>query len=99
MEVPEDAAEAEPFAVQYSHIISLASIFPSCLKLTIGAPIILLPNQRPREDLYNSTKMKVLGIRLTCLQVAIIGRKIDTKIYLLPGNKLTTTDDELPLTL
>jgi len=99
VEVPEDAAEAEPFAVEYLQCIRMASIPPSCLKLKIGAPIILLHNLSPHEGLCNGTRIRVLGIRRTCLQVAIIGRKMDGKICLLPRIKLTTTDDDLPFTL
>jgi len=55
VEVPEDAAGAEPFAVEYLQSISLASIPPSCLRLKIGAPIILLRNLSAREGLCNGT--------------------------------------------
>jgi len=40
--VPEDAAVAEPFAVEYLQSISLPSLPPSCLRLKIGAPVILI---------------------------------------------------------
>jgi len=99
VEVPEDAAGAEPFAVEYLQSISLASIPPSCLRLKIGAPIILLRNLSAREGLCNGTRMRVLGIRRTCLQVAIMGGKFNGKICLLPRIKLTTTDDDLPFIL
>ena len=99
VEVPEDAAGAEPFAVEYLQSISLASIPPSCLRLKIGAPIILLRNLSPREGLCNGTRMRVLGIRRTCLQVAIMGGKLDGNICLLPRIKLTTSDDDLPFIL
>jgi len=99
VEVPEDAAGAEPFAVEYLQSISLASILPSCLRLKIGAPIILLRNLSPREGLCNGTRMRVLGIRRKCLQVAIMGRNCNGKNCLLPRIKLTTTDDDLPFIL
>jgi len=44
VEVPEDSAGAEPFAVEYLQSISLASMRPSSLRLKIRAPIILLRN-------------------------------------------------------
>jgi len=47
--VPVDAAVAEPFAVGSLQSISLASIPPSCLRLKIGAPLILIRNLSPRE--------------------------------------------------
>jgi len=59
VEVPEDAASAKPFAVEYLQSISLASIPPSCLRLKIGAPIILLHNLSARERLCNGTRMRV----------------------------------------
>jgi len=99
VEVPEDAAHAEPFAVAYLQCISLASISPSCLRLKIGAPIILLRNLSLREGLCNGTRMRVLGIRRTCLQVAIKDEKLDGKICLLPRIKLTISDDDLPFIL
>ena len=99
VEVPEDAAGAEPFAVEYLQSISLASILPSCLRLKIGVPIILLRNLSPKEGLCNGTRMRVLGIRRTSLQVAIMGGKLDGKICLLPRIKLTTSDDDLPFIL
>ena len=92
VEVSEDSVSAEPFAVEYLQSISLASIPPSCLRLKIGAPIVLLRNLSPREGLCNGTRMRALGIRRTCLQVAIMGGKLDGKICLLPRIKLTTTD-------
>ena len=99
VEVPEDAARAEPFAVAYLQCISLASISPSCLRLKIGAPIILLRNLSLREGLCNGTRMRLLGIRRTCLQVAIMGEKLDGKICLLPRIKLTISDDDIPFIL
>jgi len=99
VDLPEDAANAAPFAVEYLQSISLASIPPSCLKLKIGAPVILVRNLSLREGLCNGTRIIVLGIRRTCLQVAIMGRKMDGKICLLPRIKLTTTDDDLPFIL
>jgi len=97
--LPEDAAGAEPFAVEYLQSISLVSIPPSCLRLKIGAPIILLRNLSAREGLCNGTRMRVLGIRLTCLQVAIMCGKFNGKICFLLRIKLTTTDDDLPFIL
>ena len=97
--VPDDAAVAEPFAVEYLQSISLASIPPSCLRLKIGAPLILIRNLSPREGLCNGTRMRVLGIRRTCLQVAILGGTFDGMIRLLPRIKLTTSDEDLPFVL
>lgn len=81
--VAENAAAAEPFAVEYLQIISLASIPPSCLGLKIGAPLILLWNLSPREGLCNGTRMRVLGMSHTCLQVTILGGRFDGMIRLL----------------
>ena len=97
--VDDDAAAAEPFAVEYLQSTSLASIPPSCLKLKIGAPLILLRNLSLREGLCNGTRMGVLGISRTCLQVAILGRKFDGMIGLLPRIKLTTTEEDRPFIL
>ena len=55
VDLPEDPSNAEPFAVEYLQSISLASIPPSCLRLKIGAPVILLRNLSPREGLCNGT--------------------------------------------
>jgi len=99
VDLPEDTANVEPFAVEYLQSISLASILPSCLKLKIGAPVIHPCNLSTGEGLCNGTRMTVLGIRRTCLQVAIMGGKMDGKICLLPQIKLTTTDDDLPFLL
>ena len=97
--IGEDAAAAEPFAVEYLQSISLASIPPSSLRLKIGAPLILIRNLSPREGLCNGTRMRVVGIRRTCLQVAILGGRFDGMIRLLPRIKLTTTDEDLPFIL
>ena len=75
--IDESAAAAEPFAVEYLQSINLASIPPSSLKLKIGAPLILLRNLSPREGMCNGTRMRVLGISRTCLQVSILGGKFD----------------------
>ena len=97
--VDEGAAAAEPFAVVYLQSINLASIPPSCLKLKIGAPLILLRNLSPREGMCNGTRMRVLGISRTYLQVSILGGKFDGMICLLPRIKLTTTEEDLPFIL
>jgi len=99
VEVPEDAASAEPFTVKYLQSISLASIPPSCLKLKIKAPIILLRNLSARDSLGNGTRMRVLGIRRTCLQVAIMDKKFNGKICRLLRINFTTRDDDLPFIL
>ena len=84
VEVAEDMAVAEPFAVKYLQSINLASIPPSCLRLKIGAPLILIRNLSPREGLCNGTRIRVLGIQRTCLQVTILGGRFDGMIQLLP---------------
>jgi len=99
VDVAEDVVAAEPFAVEYLQSINLASIPPSCLRLKIGAPLILIRNLSPRKGLCNGTRMRVLGIRRTCLQVAILGGTFDGLIRLLPRIKLTTTDEDLPFIL
>jgi len=43
--------------------------------------------------------MRVLGIRRTCLEVAILGGTFDGMIRLLPRIKLTTSDKDLPFIL
>ena len=93
--IAEDSAAAEPFALEYLQSISPASLPPSCLRMKIAAPLILIRNLSPREGLYNGTRMRVLGIRRTCLQVAILGGRYDGMIRLLPRIKLTTTDKDL----
>ena len=97
--VDEGAAAAEPFAVEYLQSINLASIRPSCLKLKIGAPLILLRNLSLREGMCNGTMMRVLGISRTCLQVSIPGGKFDGMIRLLPRIKLTTTEEDFSFIL
>jgi len=99
VDIGEDAAVAEPFAVAYLLSISLASLPPSCLRLKIGAAIILLRNLSPQEGLCNGTWMRVLGIRRNCLQIAIMGGKFDGKVCLLPRIKLTTSEEDLPFKL
>jgi len=56
-------------------------------------------NQSPREGLYNSTRIRVLGIPRTCLQIAIGCGRFDRMIFLPPRVKLTTTDEDLPVIL
>ena len=99
VDIGENAAAAETFAVEYLQSISLATIPPFCLRLKIGAPIILLRNLSPREGLCNGTRMRVLGIRRNCLQVAIMGGKFDRKVCLLPRIKLNTCEEDLPFIL
>ena len=99
IDIRENAAAADPYAVEYLQSISLASIPPSCLRLKIGALIILLRNLSPREGLCNGTRMRVLGIRRNCLQVAIMGGKFDQKVCLLPRIKLNTSEEDLPFIL
>ena len=65
--IGEDAAAAELFAVEYLQSICLASIPPSSLRLMIGSPLILIRLLSPRQGLSNGTRMRVVGIRRTCL--------------------------------
>jgi len=97
--VPKNNTPAEPFPVEHLQSISLASIQPSCLRLKIGHPLILIQNLSPREGICNGTRMSLLGIRPTCLQVAIFGGRFDGMICLLPWIKLTTSDEDLPFNL
>ena len=97
--VPEDDAAAEPFAVEYLQSISLGSIPPFCLPLKIVAPLLLIQNLSPWKGLCNGTRMRALGIWRTSLQVAILDGGFDCMIHLLPGIKLTTSDENLPYIL
>jgi len=97
--IGEYAAAAEPFAVEYLPSICLASIPPSSLRLKIGAPLIPIRNLSPMEGLCNGTKIRVVGIRRTGLEVAILGIMFDGMIRLLPRIKLTPTNEDLPFIL
>jgi len=99
VEMREEDAVSEPFAAQYFQSIELASIPPSCLKLQIGAPVILIRNLSPKQGLCNGTRMRVLGIGRNCLQIAILGSKWDGEVRLLPRIKLTTSEEDLPFIL
>jgi len=63
MDIGENAAVAEPFAVEYLQSISLALLLAFCLQLKIGEPIILLRNLGFSEGCCNGMRMRVLGIR------------------------------------
>jgi hypothetical protein len=99
VELSEDAAASEPYAVEYLQSINLASIAPSCLRLKIGVPLILIRNLSPRNGMCNGTRLRLLGVGRNCLQVAILGGKWDGEIRFLPRIKLTTSDEELPFIL
>lgn len=94
-----DANQAEHYAVEYLQSINLASLPPSCLRLRIGVPLILIRNLSPKQGMCNGTRLRLLGISRNCLQVAILGGKWDGEIHLLPKLKLTTTDEDLPFIL
>jgi len=98
-DIGENAAVAEPFAVEYLQSISLALLLASCLQLKICEPIILLGNLGSCEGRCNGMGMRVLGIRRNCMEVAIIGKRFDGKVCLLPRIKLTTSKEELPFIL
>jgi len=97
--VAEETAAAEPFAAEYLQILDLASLPPYCLELKMGVPVFLIRNLSPREGLCNGTRMRIVGISRNCLHVAILGRRFDCQIRLLPRIKLTTTDEDLPFIL
>ena len=99
MDIGENAALAEPCAVEYLQSISLTLLLASCLQLTIGEPIILVRNLGSCEGRCNSMRMRVLGIRRNCMEVAIMGKRFDGKVCLLPRIKLTTSEEELPFIL
>ena len=99
VELSEEAAASEPYAVEYLQSINLASIPPSCLRLKIGVPLILIRNLSPKHGMCNGTRLTLLGINRNCLQVAILGGRWDREIRLLPRIKLTTSDEELPFIL
>src|SRR5437588_904756 len=99
VELSEDAAASEPYAVEYLQSINLASIAPSCLRLKLGVPLILIRNLSSRNGMCNGTRLRLLGVGRNCLHVAILGGKWDGEIRLLPRIKLTTSDEELPFIL
>jgi len=99
MAIGENAALTEPFAVDYLQSISLALLLSSCLQLTIGELIILLHNLGSCEGRCNGMRMRVLGIRGNCMEVAITDKRFDGKVCLLPRIKLTTSEEELPFIL
>jgi len=101
VELSHEAADSEPYAVEYLQKINLASIPRSCLRLKIGVPLILIRNLSPKHEMCNGTRLRLLGINsnLNCLQVAILGGRWDGEIHLLPQIKLTTSDEELPFIL
>jgi len=99
VEMREEDAVSEPFAAQYLQSIELASIPPSCLKLEIGAPVILIRNLSAKQGLCNGSRMRVLGIGRNCLQIAILGSKWDGQVRLLLRIKLTTSEADLPFIL
>ena len=94
-----EANQAEHYAVEYLQSINLASLPPSCLRLRIGVPLILIRNLSPKQGMCNGTRLRLLGISRNCLQVLILGGKWDGEIPLLPRIKLTTTDEDLPFIL
>jgi len=98
MDIRENAAVAEPFAVEYLQSISLALLLAACLQLKIGELIILLRNLGSCKGRCNSIRMRVSGIRHNCMDVAM-GKRFDEKVCLLPRIKLTTSDEELPFIL
>ena len=95
----DDVNQAEHYAVEYLQSINLASLPPSCLRLRIGVPLILIRNLSPKQGMCNGTRLRLLGISRNCLQVAILGGKWDGEIRLLRRIKLTTTDEDLPFIL
>jgi len=99
VELSQEAADSESYAVEYLQSINLASIPPSCLRLKIGVPLILIQNLSPKHGMCNGTRLRLLGINRNCLQVAILGGRWDGEIRLLPRIKLTTSDEELPFIL
>ena len=99
VELSEEAAASEPYAMEYLQSINLASIPPSCLRLKVGVPLILIRNLSPKHGMCNGTRLRLLGINRNCLQVAILGGRWDGEIRLLPRIKLNTTDEELPFIL
>jgi len=99
IDIGQNAAVAEPFAVEYLESISLALLLASCLQLRIGEPIILLHNLGSCERCCNGMRMRVLGIRRNCMEVAIMDKRFDGKVCLLPRIKLTTSEEELPFLL
>jgi len=99
VELCQEAADSEPYAVEYLQSINLASIPPYCLRLQIGVPLILIRNLSPKHGMCNGTRLRLLGINRNCLQVAILGGRWDGEIRLLPRIKLTTSDEELPFIL
>ena len=99
VDINEEALEAEPLAAEVLQSIDLASVPPSCLKLKIGAPVILLRNLSPTLGLCNGTRLRILQIGRNCLKAAILGGSFDGEIRLLPRIKLSTSPEDLPFIL
>jgi len=99
MDIGENAAVAKPFPVGDLQSISLVLLLASCLQLKIGKPIILLRNLDSYQGRCNGMRMRVLAIRHNCMELAIMGKRFDAKVCLLPRIKLTTSEEELPFIL
>ena len=99
VELCQEAADSEPYPVEYLQSINLASIPPSYLRLKIGVPLILIRNLSPKHGMCNRTRFRLLGINCNCLQVAILGGRWDGVIHLPPQITLTTSDEELSFIL
>ena len=99
IDIGENAAMGEPFPVEYLQSISLPLLLAFCLQLKIGESIILLRNLCSCEGCCNGMSMRVLGVMCNCMEVAIMGKRVDGKVCLLPRIKLTTSEEELPFIL
>jgi hypothetical protein len=99
MEENEKTPGVEPLPIEFLQGVELASLPPSQLCLKVGAPVIILRNLSPKQGLCNSTRMNITRLGRSCIGGIISGGQYDSQFRLLPRNRLTTLEGDLPFIL
>ncbi|CZT06983.1 uncharacterized protein RAG0_12554 [Rhynchosporium agropyri] len=91
--------DIEQFPVEMLNNIDIPALPPAVLHLKVGTPIMLLRNLNQPAGLCNGSRMAVTSLWKHCIEARLIGGDFNGELRVLPRIKLTSSDDNLGITL
>jgi hypothetical protein len=92
-------SETELYPVEYLHSLNFGGISPSRLELKTGVPLMLLRNIDPERGLCNGTRLRLVQMRTSCLQVRILTGPCQGELALISKIKISTNPGQLSFEL
>ena len=95
----ETQADEQHYPLEFLHSITPTGMPPHCLKLKVGAIVILLRGLDNNNGLCNGTRLKVVNLYPNLIDAEIIsGSKKGNRVFI-PRIKLAPSDQNLPFVL